>query len=140
MGTDINKVVLIGRLTRDCGQQDFSYIQGKTAKANISIAVNRSRKQGEEWVEEVSFFDISIFEKMAENLHPYLTKGKQICVEGHLKQDRWTDQQGNHRSRISIIADNIELLGGKNDGSGKNASQMAASAEDTGEFAEDIQF
>lgn len=54
-------------------------------------------------------------------MKPYLLKGKQIGVEGHLKQDRWKDQQGNNRSKISIVAENVQLLGGKNEDSTQNA-------------------
>ena len=89
--TDINRVVLVGRLVRDLGndQRDFAYTPNGQARANISIAVNRSRKQGDQWVDEANFFDVTIWGKTAENLKPYLTKGKQIAVEGYLRQDRW---------------------------------------------------
>lgn len=117
--TDINKVVLVGRLTRNLtdNERDFGYLPNGTARANVSIAVNRSRKQQDgTWADEASFFDVVIFGKTAENLKPYLLKGKQIAVEGHLKQERWKDQQGNNRSRVSVVADNVQLLGGKTDG------------------------
>ena len=113
--TDINSVVLIGRLTQDIDERNFGYLPTGTAKANVSIAVNSSHKKGEEWVNEASFFDIVIFGKMAEGLKPHLVKGKQIAVTGKLKQDRWKDQNGNNKSRIYIIAESIQLLGGKND-------------------------
>ena len=89
--TDLNHVVLIGRLTQDLGadERSFGYAANGQARANVSIAVNRSKKNGDQWVEETYFFNITIWGKTAENLKPYLTKGKQICVEGHLKQDRW---------------------------------------------------
>ena len=88
---DINKVIVIGRLTQTCGetQTSFGYLQNGTCKANITIAVNRNRKNGDEWIQETSYFDVTIWGKTAENLKPYLTKGKQIAVEGYLKQDRW---------------------------------------------------
>lgn len=116
--TDINKVVLVGRLTHDLGsdERNWGYLPNGQARANVSIAVNRSKKSGDEWVNEVSYFDIAIFGKTAENLKPYLLKGKQIGVEGHLKQDRWKDQQGNNKSRITIVAETVQLLGGKSDG------------------------
>lgn len=116
--TDINKVVLVGRLTNDLGsdERNWGYLPNGQARANVSIAVNRSKKSGDEWVNEVSYFDIAIFGKTAENLKPYLLKGKQIGVEGHLKQDRWKDQQGNNKSRITIVAEAVQLLGGKSDG------------------------
>ncbi|MBQ8679534.1 MAG: single-stranded DNA-binding protein [Treponema sp.] len=121
--TDLNHVVLIGRLTRDLGsdERDFGYLPNGQARANVSIAVNRSKKQGDEWIDEVSYFEVAIFGKTAENLKPYLLKGKQICVDGHLKQDRWKDQQGNNRSKISIVAENVQLLGGKSEDTTQNA-------------------
>ena len=66
--TDVNSVNIIGRLTRDLGENDFGYVGNGQARANVSIAVNRSKKQGEEWVNEVSYFDITIWGKTAENL------------------------------------------------------------------------
>lgn len=125
--TDINKVVLVGRLTRNLAdnERDFGYLPSGQARANVSIAVNRSKKLSDgTWTDDASFFDIVIFGKTAENLKPYLLKGKQIAVEGHLKQDRWADQQGNNRSRVSVVADNVQLLGGKGDleqGGGQSA-------------------
>lgn len=115
--TDLNHVVLIGRLTQDLGsdERSFGYVGNGQAKANVSIAVNRSYKQGDQWVEEANYFNITIWGKTAENLKPYLTKGKQLCVEGHLKQDRW-EKDGYKQSRISIVADNVQLLGGKSGG------------------------
>lgn len=123
--TDINNVVIVGRLTRDCGQQDFQYLQSGTAVARISIAVNRSKKQAEQWVDEASFFDVVIFGKTAENLHPYLQKGKQIAIKGYLKQDRWQDKQtGENRSRVSVVADEVQLLGGQSqNGNGQGYQQ-----------------
>ena len=150
--TDINRVVLIGRLTRDLGsdERSWGYLPNGQARANISIAVNRSKKQGDEWVDEVNYFDVTIFGKTAENLKSYLLKGKQVGVEGHLKQERWKDLQGNSRSRISIVADTVQLLGGKNDGNGRQsvgftpkteAQQRQTITNDGGEdFPEDIPF
>jgi single-strand DNA-binding protein len=119
--TDINKVFLVGRLTRDLGsnQYDFAYTSNGTAKADISIACNRSVKRGEEWQEDVSFFDITIWGKTAENLKPYLLKGKQVAVSGFLKQDRW-EKNGQKFSKLSITAEDVQLLGGKNEGGNCN--------------------
>lgn len=110
MANDLNTVVLCGNLVRDC---ELKYTQGGMAIGNISIASNRSKKQSDgTYTSEVSYFDIVLFGKTAENLKQYLTKGKKVAVQGFLKQDRWTDQQGNNRSRVSIIAENLQLLGG----------------------------
>lgn len=123
--TDLNVVTVVGRLVRDCGQQEFSYLQSGTAVAKISIAVNRSKKQADgSWTDEASFFDVAIFGKTAENLHPYLQKGKQVVIKGSLKQDRWQDKQtGENRSKISIVADGVQLLGGQNQQQGGNYQQ-----------------
>jgi len=64
-----------------------------------------------------------MFGKLAEGLKPYMTKGKQVCVVGHLKQDKWTDAQGQNHSAVSIIADEIELVGGQNQQQGGNYQQ-----------------
>ena len=105
---DINNVVLVGNLVRDC---ELRYMQNGNAVGSLSIACNRNKKQADgTWGTEVSYFDIVLFGKTAENLKQYLTKGKKVAVQGFLKQDRWTDQQGNNRSRISVIAESIELL------------------------------
>ena len=141
--TDLNHVVLIGRLTQDLGndERSFGYVGNGQARANVSIAVNRSKKSGDEWIEEVSYFNITIWGKTAENLKPYLTKGKQICVEGHLHQDRWEDSEGKKQSRISIIADQVQLLGGKSEGAGNNNFSSAPhfeQANNQADFSGDV--
>lgn len=115
--TDINKVLILGRLTKDLGadERSFGYLQNGTCKAQISIAVNESKKDANgNWQEAANFFDVVIWGKTAENLKPYLKKGTQIAVEGRLKQDRWQDKQtGNNMSKVYINAENIQLIGGK---------------------------
>ena len=125
--TDLNHVVLIGRLTQDLGsdERSFGYVGNGQARANVSIAVNRSKKNGDQWVDEVNYFNITIWGKTAENLKPYLTKGKQICVEGHLKQDRW-EKDGQKQSRVTIVADQVQLLGGRGDNSQGSGSAGGA--------------
>lgn len=137
--TDLNHLVLIGRLTRDLGsdERSFGYLPNGTAKAVVSIAVNRSRKKDNQWVDETSFFDVTIFGKTAENLKPYLLKGSQICVEGFIKQDRW-EKDGQKQSRISIVAENVQLLGGRNQ-SGQ-ATGNANSVQQNMGFQEDIPY
>ena len=147
--TDLNRITIIGRLTQDLGsdERSFGYVGNGQARANISIAVNRSKKKGEEWIDEVSYFNVTIWGKTAENLKPYLTKGKQICVEGYLKQDRF-EKDGKKESRISIVSDNVWLLGGKSEGAGNNttapkfepANNNQQAASGSGEFPEDIPF
>lgn len=117
--TDINHVVLVGRLTRDLDVSDprsFGYVGNGQARANVSVAVNRSVKKNEQWTDEANYFDVVIWGKTAENLKPYLTKGKQIAVDGFLKQDRW-EKDGKTFSRVVIHANSVQLLSnGKADG------------------------
>ena len=112
-----NHVILIGRLTKTVGEdaRSFGYLQNGTPKAEFSIAVNGRGKKNPDgsYTEEVNYFDITLFGKTAESLKPYLTKGQQVAIDGYLKQDRWTDQQGNNKSKVHVIVNTIELLGGK---------------------------
>jgi len=110
--TDINHVVLVGRLTKDCGsdQNSFGYLQSGTCYARIAIAVNRSRKsENGEWIEEANFFNVTIWGKLAETLKPRLLKGIQIAVDGYLKQDRW-QKDGQNFSTVSIVANSVQIL------------------------------
>lgn len=114
MATDLNHVTLIGRLTRDA---ELKYTSAGFAISSFSIAVNRRRKNGEQWIEEASFFEVSLYGKSAESLKPYLVKGKQVAVDGELRQDRW-EQDGQPRSKVVIAANNVQLLGGNVSGTG----------------------
>ena len=108
--TNINSVVLVGRITKDVGsdERSFSYIGNGTAKAVVNIAVNRGVKKGDKWEDEASFFDVVIWGKTAESLKPKLIKGRQITVSGYLKQDRW-EKDGQKQSRVQIIAEQVEV-------------------------------
>jgi len=112
---DVNHVLLIGRLTRDA---ELKYTSGGQAVCKFAIAVNRRKKSGDQWVEEASFFDIVLWGRSGETLNQYLVKGKQVAVEGELHQNRW-EQDGQARSKVEIMAVNVQLLGGT---SGSNAS------------------
>ncbi len=140
--TDLNVSVLIGRVTRDIGENDFGYLPNGTARMNTSIAVNRSVKKGDSWTDEVSYFDITIWGKTAENLKPYIKKGTQISVQGYLKQDRW-EKEGRKMSKVVIVANEVRLLGGKPEGQGGQPQGQSygqpAPANDDG-FPSDIPF
>ena len=120
--SDINSVIIVGRLTRDV---ELKYMNNGNAVASMSIAVNRSKREGDQWVSEAHFFDVSYFGKGAEAVKPYLTKGKQIAVQGSLRQNRW-EKDGQKQSRVVIVADSVELLGG-NGGNGGGYSGGAGS-------------
>ena len=105
---DVNKWIGIGRLTRDA---ELKYTAGGTAVSKLGIAVNKRVKKGDEWTEQASFFDVTLWGKMAEGLNQYLVKGKQIAIEGELEQERW-EKDGQTHSKVTITASNIQLLGG----------------------------
>jgi single-strand DNA-binding protein len=101
-----NRVILMGNLTRD---PELRYNPNGTPVANFGIAVNRKYRQGEELKEEVSFFDIVVFGKQAENCGQYLTKGNSVLVDGRLQQRRW-ESEGQKRSKVEVVAENITFM------------------------------
>lgn len=138
--SDVNHVILIGRLTRDA---ELKYTASGQAICKFSIAVNRRRKSGDQWVEEANFFDSVLWGKTAEALNQYLVKGKQVAVEGELRQERW-ESEGRTHSRIEVNANNVQLLGGGQDRQQSIASQSSQSASPSsnseGGFDDDLSF
>ena len=104
------KVILVGNLTRN---PELRYTTGGTAVVNLGVAVNRRFKRGEEWTEEVSFIDVVIFGRRAETCAEYLTKGRPVLVEGELVQRRWETPEGGKRSKVEVMARDVQFLGGR---------------------------
>ena len=118
--TDINRVILVGRLVKDA---ELKFTSASTPVTRFSVAVNRSRKNGDQWEEEVSYIDIVLWGRSAESISKFLIKGKQVAVEGELRQNRW-EQDGQQRSKLEVVASNVQLLsGGTNPGGGNAQSQ-----------------
>lgn len=125
---NLNKVMLIGRLTRDPEVRMFSN-GGKVA--NFGFAVNNRRKnqQTGQWEDEPVFLDCEAFNaigretgKTADLVEQYLHKGNQAFIEGHLKLDQWTDKTtGDKRSKIKIVVDVVQFLEPRKDGQGGSA-------------------
>lgn len=111
---DVNMVVIVGRLTRDA---ELKYTNSGQPLCRFSIAVNRSKKQSDQWADEASFFDVDYWGKGGEAVNQYLMKGKQVAIEGELRQDRW-EQDGQARSKVIVNASNVQLLGSR-DGQGE---------------------
>ncbi len=113
-----NKVILVGNLTRDC---ELRYLPSGSAVCTTGIATNRKFKaQNGEQKEEVCFIDITFFGRTAEIANQYLGRGKKVLVEGRLKLDQWTDQNGGKRSKHSVTADTLQMLDSKGSNSGEN--------------------
>jgi single-strand DNA-binding protein len=109
MSWDINRVVIVGRLTKD---PELTYTQSGTAISRFSIAVNRSSGSGGDNQEEnTSFFNVVAWNKTAEICKEYLAKGKQVGIDGRLQQRRWSGTDGVRRSSVEIVANNIQFLG-----------------------------
>lgn len=109
MAKDINSVTIIGRLTRDA---ELKYTNSGSAVVNLGMAVNTSKKNGDQWEDEPNFFDVQLWGKRGESLNQYLLKGTRLAVTGELRQERW-DQDGIKRSKVLIHASDIQLLGDK---------------------------
>lgn len=107
-----NRVLLMGNLTRDV---ELSFTPSGMAIAKMGLAVNRKWRdqQSGEMREEVTFVDIDVFGKSAELCAQYLMKGRPVFVEGRLKLDQWDDKQtGQKRSKLKVVADRVQFLGG----------------------------
>ena len=113
---NLNKVMLIGNLTRD---PDLKYTPGNQAVCEIGLAVNRKyrTKEGEDR-EETTFVDCEAWGKQAEVLKQYMTKGKPLFVEGRLKLDTWEDKDGGKRSKMRVVIENFQFLGAAGGGGG----------------------
>ncbi|WP_169780148.1 single-stranded DNA-binding protein [Campylobacter curvus] len=112
-----NRIVLVGNLTKDI---ELRYTQGGATIGSSGIAVTRKYTLNGEKREETCFIDISFFGKQAEIANQYLNKGSKLLIEGRLKFEQWTDNNGQNRSKHSISVENMEMLG---DGQGGNSSQ-----------------
>ncbi|WP_457635868.1 single-stranded DNA-binding protein [Persephonella sp.] len=106
----LNKVFLIGRLTRD---PEIRFLPSGSQVTSFTIAVNRPYRVNNEWKEETYFFDIESFGMLAERLGKQLNKGTQILIEGQLRQDRWETASGEKRTKIKVVADRVNIISGK---------------------------
>lgn len=104
----MNKVILLGRLVRDI---ELRYTQGGAAIGSCGIAVTRKYTLNGEKREETCFIDITFFGKQAEIANQYLGKGSKLLIEGRLKFDQWTDNNGQNRSKHTVAVENMEMLG-----------------------------
>ena len=118
----MNKVFLIGRLTRD---PELRYTGNNTAVATFSIAVNRNfaNQAGER---EADFINIVVWRKQAENVKNYLTQGSQVAIDGRIQTRTYDGQDGQKRYVTEVVADNVEFLGSKNSSGNSNFTTGSA--------------
>ena len=139
-GTNINRVIITGNLTRD---PELNALSGSgTSVCSLRIACNGRRRNPEtnQWEEQPNFFDVTVWGAQGENCSRYLSKGRPVAIDGRLRWREWTDKQGNKRQSVDIIAESVQFLGGREDGGNGNgfSSSVRASESDvpidTGDF------
>ena len=99
-----NNITIIGNVTRD---PELRYLTSGTALAQLGVAVNRRYMQNNEWQEETSFFDVVCWRDLADNVSESISKGDRIIVTGRLEQRSWETQDGDKRSKVEIVADEV---------------------------------
>jgi single-strand DNA-binding protein len=115
-----NRVILLGNLTRDV---EVKYLQSGMAVAEIGMAVNDRRKnQAGEWVDEVTFVDVTLWGRTAEVAGEYLSKGSPVLIEGRLKLDQW-ETDGQKRSKLKVVGERMQMVGSKGGGGGGGSSR-----------------
>lgn len=99
-----NTITIIGNVTRD---PELRYLTSGTALAQLGVAVNRRYQQNGEWQEDTSFFDVVCWRDLADNVSESISKGDRIIVTGRLEQRSWETQDGDKRSKVEIVADEV---------------------------------
>ena len=131
---NLNKVLLLGRLTRD---PQLKYTSNGTPVADLSLAINRfwSGQDGKR-NEETTFVDVTLWSRQAELAAEYLSKGREVFIEGRLKFDQWDTPEGQRRSKLSVVAESMQFIGPRNEGGGQQRGQQDGEATDTGSTSE----
>jgi single-strand DNA-binding protein len=135
--SDLNRVTLVGRLTRD---PEIRYTAGGMPIVGLGLAVNGRQKDASgQWVEKPNFFDVKLFGERFERLAQHLEKGRRIGVDGRLEWSSW-ETDGQKRSKIEIVANELQFLDGRGDGdgnSGGGARRQQFGAEGESDIAPD---
>jgi single-strand DNA-binding protein len=130
---NLNKVLLMGNLTRD---PEVKYTPKGTAVCDLGVAINDSYKAQDGTIKEtVTYVDIEVWGRTAENCKQYLTKGRGVFIEGQLRLDQWETPQGEKKSKMKVRADRVQFLGGGPGRTGGGGEQRSSSTGDTGRTA-----
>jgi single-strand DNA-binding protein len=128
---DLNRVTLVGRLTRD---PELRHTQGGDPICSIRLAVSsRARDEGGNWGDRSNYFDVTVFGRQAETASTYLAKGRRIGVDGRLSWREWQTQDGSKRQSVEVIANDLFFLDSRGEGGGESSqgagwSQQAPAA------------
>jgi single-strand DNA-binding protein len=116
MARNINRVVLVGNLTRD---PELRHTPSGTAVCSLRLAVNTTRKdESGQWVDKPNYFDITVWGQQGETCAQYLAKGRPVAVDGRLEWREWEAQDGSKRQAVEVVADSVQFLGGRQDAEG----------------------
>ena len=135
--TNINRVVITGNLTRD---PELRSTNSGTSVCGLRIACNTRRKDGSgNWVDKPNYFDVTVWGAQGENASKYLSKGRPVAIDGRLEWREFTDNQGNNRQAVEIIADSVQFLGSPQGGGGENGGRFTPQSDvpaDTADFGD----
>ena len=121
---NINRVVLVGNLTRD---PELRQTPSGTSVCGLRIAVNTRRKDSSgQWTEKPNYFDITVWGQQGENCAQYLAKGRPVAIDGRLEWREWDAQDGSKRQAVEVIADTVQFLGSRGEGSGTAAATSSS--------------
>lgn len=126
MAGNLNKVFLMGNLTRDV---ELKKTPSNMSVANIGLAVNRQYRANDETREETTFVDCEAWGRTAEVMGQYLRKGRPVFIEGRLKLDQWQDRDGNNRSKLKVVIDNFQFIDSRGGGGGDAPAQTSAAPQ-----------
>jgi single-strand DNA-binding protein len=114
MAANINRVVLVGNLTRD---PELRHTPSGTPVCSLRIAVNTRRKdETGQWTDKPNYFDITVWGQQGENCAQYLAKGRPVAIDGRLEWREWEAQDGSKRQAVEVVADSVQFLGGRMEG------------------------
>ena len=136
MAANINRVVLVGNLTKD---PELRHTGGGTPVCSLRIAVNgRRRDESGQWADKPNYFSVSVFGNQAESCAQYLSKGRPVAIDGRLEWREWEAKDGGgKRESVEIIADSVQFLGSRDAGGGGEPQFVpaaATAATDTADF------
>jgi single-strand DNA-binding protein len=132
MARNINRVIVVGNLTRD---PELRHTGSGMAVCSLRIAVNTTRKdETGQWVDKPNYFDVTVWDKQGENCAQYLAKGRPVAIDGRLEWREWETPEGGKRQAVEIVADTVQFLGGRQDGEGSPAYVPAGAAAAGNDF------
>jgi single-strand DNA-binding protein len=132
MAASINRVVLVGNLTRD---PELRHTPSGMPVCSLRVAVNARRKdESGQWVDKPNYFSVTVWGQQGENCAQYLAKGRPVAVDGRLDWREWESQDGSKREAVEIVADSVQFLGGRGDGEGGTYVPAGATAQSSDDF------